>query len=259
MEALFRSASRQSRHLSSTSKLSRSATRNSYSHSATPQVCLACRVRGQKRGIKDFSIRRGISGAASSERTGQIEKPFENTAVPKTHYDLFPNTLPSGPPPNGPFHIDVRQLRNEFLRLQAVAHPDRHPQERKSRAEATSARINEAYKTLQNPLLRAQYLLSLRGINVAEDETAKVEDPALLMEVLETREQIEEAESDAEIEQMKALNDERIEESEGILDDAFRRDDMETAKVESVKMRYWINIKEGLDHWEPGKPVVLMH
>jgi len=81
----------------------------------------------------------------------------------------------------------------------------------------------------------------------------------LLMEVLETREQIEEAESDGEIEQMKALNDERIEESEGILDDAFRTDDLDVAKVEAVKLRYWVNIKESLDHWEPGKPVVLIH
>jgi len=262
MEALFYSANRQARRLS-TSKIPQLVSRNPYSKCATTSyVCSACKARPQQQtGIRTVSARRWISGASTSQSNSQVEEPLKAApaAQPKTHYELFPNTLPSGPPPDGPFHIDNRQLRNEFLRLQAVAHPDRHPPELKRRAEATSARINEAYKTLQNPLLRSQYLLSLQGINVAEDETAKVDDPALLMEVLETREQIESAESDAEIEQLKALNNERIEESEGILDDAFRRHDIEVAKVESVKLRYWINIKDSLDHWEQGKPVILVH
>jgi molecular chaperone HscB len=131
-----------------------------------------------------------------------------------------------------------------------------HPQADKKRAEALSARINEAYKTLQNPLLRAQYLLSLRGIEVAEDETAKVEDPELLMEVLE---QIEEAENEEDLEGMKDSNDERIRRSEKVLEQAFKEDDIERAKSEAVKLRYWINIKESIDNWEQGKPVVLQH
>jgi molecular chaperone HscB len=178
---------------------------------------------------------------------------------PQTHYDFFPKTLTEGPPPAGPFHIDARELRKEFLQLQAVAHPDRHPAALKTRAEATSARINEAYKALLNPLLRAQYLLSLRGIDVAEDETAKVEDPELLMEVLDTREEIENAQEEAELEELKSVNNERIEESEKVLDTAFREDNMDIAKGEAVRMRYWVNIKESLDNWEKGKPVVLVH
>lgn len=153
----------------------------------------------------------------------------------------------------------MNALKREFLQLQARAHPDRHPQEDKNKAQALSARINEAYKTLQNPLLRAQYLLSLRGIEVAEDETAKVEDPDLLMEVLETREEIEEAESEEDLVDMKAQNDIRIDKSVKILENAFRDDDMDLAKSEAVKLRYWINIKESLDGWEKGKPIVLQH
>lgn len=178
---------------------------------------------------------------------------------PKTHYEFFPKTLPDGPPPSGPFIIDVRQLRKEFLQLQAAAHPDKHPQHFKSRAEATSSRINEAYKTLQNPLLRAQYLLSLRGIDVAEDETAKVEDPELLMEVLDAREQIEDAQEEAELDGMKRDNDEHISSSEAVLNVAFMADDLAGAKSEAVKLRYWTNIKESLDNWERGKPIVLEH
>ncbi|TVY19956.1 Mitochondrial J-type co-chaperone JAC1 [Lachnellula arida] len=195
-----------------------------------------------------------------SSSTISKEAPFEtSTPIPQTHYEFFPQTIPQGPPPTGPFHIDPRTLRKEFLQLQAVAHPDRHPSHLKTRAEATSARINEAYKTLQNPLLRAQYLLSLRGIDVAEDETAKIDDPELLMEVLDTREEIEEAEEEGELEGLKKVNDERIAASEKVLDSAFREDDMEGAKGEAVRLRYWVNIKESLDAWEKGKPVVLVH
>jgi molecular chaperone HscB len=99
----------------------------------------------------------------------------------------------------------------------------------------------------------------LRGIDVAEDETAKVEDPELLMEVLDAREEIENAREEEELEEMKRINEERIERSEAILDAAFKRDDIEGAKGEAVRLRYWVNIKESLDAWERGKPIVLVH
>ena len=120
-------------------------------------------------------------------------------------------------------------------------------------------RINEAYKTLQSPLLRTQYLLSLRGIEVAEDETAKVEDPDLLMEVLDAREAIEDAQSEEDLAPLKKVNDVRIEDSVSTLEKAFGRDDLTLATTEAVRLRYWINIKESLDGWEKGKPVVLVH
>lgn len=179
--------------------------------------------------------------------------------VPQTHYDFFPQTLPDGPPPKGHFPIDTRALRREFLQLQAKAHPDLHPAELKARAEATSARINEAYKTLSNPLLRAQYLLWLRGVDVANDETLKVEDPGLLMTVLEAREAIEEAVEEHDLDGLRAENEARIRESEEVLEGAFAGDDIELAKREAVKLRYWVNIWDSLHNWEKGKPVVLQH
>lgn len=190
------------------------------------------------------------------------EEPFKAPSGPQqtqTHYSFFPKSLSAGAPPEGPFSIDLNALKREFLQLQAKAHPDLHPQEHKKRAEATSARINEAYKTLQSPLHRAQYLLSQRGIETAEDETAKVDDPELLMEVLEAREQIEEAESEEDLVSMKDENEVRIQESIKALEQAFAADDVETAKSETVKLRYWMNISESIANWEKEKPVVLEH
>lgn len=181
------------------------------------------------------------------------------TLLPQTHYDFFPSLGPDALPPKGPFTLDLALLRREFLQLQAKAHPDLAPQEKKRQAEALSARINEAYKTLQNPLLRAQYLLELRGIDIAGDETAKVEDPELLMEVLETREVIEEAATEEELQPLRELNERRVAGSVGVIEEAFKNDDMDAAKEEAVKLRYWINIRESVDAFEPGKPVVLIH
>lgn len=112
---------------------------------------------------------------------------------------------------------------------------------------------------MSSPLHRAQYLISLRGISVADDEEAKVEDPELLMEVLEARERIEEVQREEDLEPIKEENDVRIEESVRILEDRFEKDDIQAALEEAVKLRYWVNIKESLDAWEKGKPVVLSH
>ncbi|KXJ89230.1 hypothetical protein Micbo1qcDRAFT_166047 [Microdochium bolleyi] len=213
------------------------------------------------------------SSAAAAQATQQTNPTSENSTQsppppppPESHYSFFPLTLPSGPPPAGPFAIDTRALRREFLQLQAKAHPDLHPPHLKARAEALSARINEAYKTLCSPLLRAQYLLDAHfagsgsgGTHPASDEAASVEDPELLMQVLEAREIIEDAESEAELQGIKRENDERIRDSEECLGVYFAGGDMESAKHECVKLRYWVNIAETLHHWERGKPVVLEH
>lgn len=96
-------------------------------------------------------------------------------------------------------------------------------------------------------------------MDVANDETLKVEEPDLLMLVLEAREEIEEADREEDLEEPRRINDERIRASEDLLDKAFARDDITAAKREAVRMRYWVNIKESLDNWEQGKPVILQH
>lgn len=185
--------------------------------------------------------------------------PPSTSPKPPTHYDLFPQTLPHGPPPSGPFPINLLALKREFLLLQAKAHPDRHTLADKSSAEGTSALINEAYKTLQDPLLRAQYLLSLNGIDVAEDETAKIDDPELLGEVLEARECIEGAEREAEVEALRVENERKVERSVEVLGGLCGGGEWEAVRGEAVRLRYWVNVREALRDWEPGKRVVLVH
>lgn len=170
-----------------------------------------------------------------------------------THYDLFPRSIPSGPPPKGPFSIDLKALRNEYLKLQANAHPDKVAAEAKRTAESQSAAINEAYRTLQDPLSRAQYLLSLRGLTGSVDESAKLADPGLLVDVLETREEVEAAESAEDLVKLDELNRKNIADSVEALESAFASDDVAVAEKEAVRLRYWMSIRSALSDWEDGR------
>ena len=73
------------------------------------------------------------------------------------------------------------------------------------------------------------------------------------------REQIEEAETEAEVEEMRTDNEERLAKSVRVLEEAFARDDLETARREAVRLRYWVNVGDTLREWERGKPVLLHH
>ncbi|KAJ9194512.1 hypothetical protein DTO164E3_4160 [Paecilomyces variotii] len=176
------------------------------------------------------------------------------------YYSIFPKTLPNGPPPNSPFDISVADLRREFLALQNQIHPDKHaPGHAKERAEALSSRINEAYRTLADPLARAQYILAhWHGIDVmAEDGSSQhALDPEMLMEVMDVQETIEEVGADpqaeAEIERLKGENNARLEETVKALGEAFDHGDIEAARKECVRLRFWYSLAQALRDWEPG-------
>lgn len=106
------------------------------------------------------------------------------------------------------FDVNVPVLRRNFLKLQQQAHPDSYSQaEQKEHqyAQTQSAIINKAYHTLRDPLARAQYMLGLKGQHV--DETESLHDPELLMEIMEFREELEEASTEDEVAELKQRND----------------------------------------------------
>lgn len=181
-------------------------------------------------------------------------RPYSSKIAPgETYYSLFPKTTPQGPPPKGPFSIDLRSLQHEFFALQQQSHPDLQKSNTNTPTHS-SAYINSAYKTLKDPLSRSQYLLSLRGIDVTGDEGTMFAGESaggeLLMEVMEANEEIDAAESQEEIDALKRTNDERTEQTIKALEEAWKADDIEAAKRETVKLRYWVNIGETLKNWE---------
>ena len=93
------------------------------------------------------------------------------------------------------FALDVEALERAYRDIQSRVHPDRyaHAGDAERRASMQWAtRVNEAYRTLRNPVTRARHLLELHGVDVAfETNTAM---PAeFLMEQMELRESLEAA------------------------------------------------------------------
>ena len=200
----------------------------------------------------------------------------EGPAIPDVtnYYTLFPSTFPNGPPPNSPFEIPLRPLRGEFLALQGQSHPDKYPPGiPKQRAEAISALLNEAYRTLVDPLFRAQYLLRVQhGVDVTAEDSAAADkqmlDKELLIAVMEVQERIEEiaeevedvAEAEKVIAEMKKENTERVQMNVQALGDCVDRGDVEGMRRECVRLRFWYSVGEGLREWEPGvREIRLVH
>jgi molecular chaperone HscB len=102
------------------------------------------------------------------------------------HFELF--DMPAA------FNLDAAELQQRYRKLQQTLHPDRfaNGSERdKLMAVQRTAQLNDAYQTLRSPLSRAEYLLELRGLELAHEQTT-LQDPEFLMAQMEWRERIEE-------------------------------------------------------------------
>lgn len=104
------------------------------------------------------------------------------------------------------FAQDRHALDARWKELQREAHPDRHAASgaaAQRQAMQWSVRINEAYQRIKDPMRRAAYLCELHGAPVrAEDNTAMPAD--FLMQQMEWREALEEADSSARINALEA-------------------------------------------------------
>jgi molecular chaperone HscB len=106
------------------------------------------------------------------------------------------------------FDLDLADLERRYKEMTKVLHPDRFaradPRARRASLER-SVQLNLAWRTLSQPVARAEYLLSLAGIEVGEpaggrrgdngDDNRATQrvDTALLVEVMELREALAEA------------------------------------------------------------------
>lgn len=79
------------------------------------------------------------------------------------------------------------------------------------------------------------------------------------MEVMEAQEAVEEAQREEEVEALKGENAVRIGEAEEKMGVAFEKGDVEAAKKECLRLKYWVSLEQVLRNWEPGKEVRLVH
>lgn len=91
-------------------------------------------------------------------------------------------------------HLDLTDLEKRFYALSRQYHPDRYTlksQEEQQFALDATAILNDAYRTLRDPLARAEYLLKENGFDIGEQGSKNVP-PELLEEVFELNMAIEE-------------------------------------------------------------------
>jgi molecular chaperone HscB len=98
--------------------------------------------------------------------------------------------------------IDVTALQRRFYELSRRWHPDFHQgasAAEQARALEESARVNAAYRALRDPLARVDYLIRLEeGRTTREGAAVKPKaPPALLAEMFEIQETLEEAKAGA--------------------------------------------------------------
>lgn len=73
-------------------------------------------------------------------------------------------------------NLDLAALEREFHRLSRKLHPDRFARAQENEKEwslAGTALLNDAYRTLKDPITRTEYLLKLHGAEIGEEHGGK--------------------------------------------------------------------------------------
>lgn len=133
-------------------------------------------------------------------------------AVAHNESTLFcPHCSKIQPPPGGDYFsvfslvpkldLDLGMLEHQFHKLSRKLHPDRFARasvNEKDWSLADTALLNDAYRTLRDPIRRTEYLLKLRGAEIGEEHAGKDrKDPSrvpadLLEEAFDLNMQLEE-------------------------------------------------------------------
>jgi len=151
------------------------------------------------------------------------------------------------------FACDPISLENAYRRLQTEVHPDRFAsasEQARRLALQSSARVNEAYRSLKDPVARAQYLLSLNGVDaLAETDTELPLD--FLERQLERREAASEAQAAKDSNAIAAMIDEVRAEAQQLvgelvhaLDDERAFDD---ARMRVRELKFLAKLTDDLD------------
>lgn len=154
------------------------------------------------------------------------------------------------------YYVDGAALSENYIKLQSQFHPDRFAaksvQEQRLAVQMASA-VNQAYETLRSPLLRAAYLLKLRGLDSSGENTT-VSDMTFLMSQMQLREQLGAVTTAAEpfveldlvaIEVTKQLNN--LQEQFGT---QYGQDAFDEAAQTLVKMQFFYKLQLEVDALE---------
>jgi len=136
--------------------------------------------------------------------------------------------------------LELAQLDQAYFSRQRQWHPDRfvgRPPDERARASIEAAALNDAYRTLKDPVDRAVYLATLKGVELPGDGKT-IDDPDLLKEAMEAREALHEA---ATVEEVDSLAGEARKDTEaalGGLASLLLQDDKPAIRKTLLRLRY---------------------
>lgn len=143
------------------------------------------------------------------------------------------------------FLIDQADLEKRYFAVQKELHPDRMAGKGKDArrlAITQSMNANAAHETLKSPLKRAIYMLSLYGIKASEAKPSG----ALLMEVMEMREHLSEAQTAEAIAAMDAQNRQDREKTVDAIAQALEKGDLSAATEFTTRLSYLAKMQDEL-------------
>ena len=136
--------------------------------------------------------------------------------------------------------LDAATLDKAYFARQRQWHPDRFvgkPAEERARASVEAAALNDAYRTLKDPLARAIYLAELNGVELPGDGKT-IDDPELLMEVMDAREELQEASSVGEVDALASFAREDLQKALAELPRLFLANDKAAIRKALLRLRY---------------------
>lgn len=132
------------------------------------------------------------------------------------------------------FNIDTEALEQTYRALAARFHPDKFASAsafEQKQAVMMSSTINDAYRTLKSPIDRAAYLLKSQNIDADAPEHTSFS-PEFLMQQMEWRETLMDAQMEQNHDAIRALDQEIQEIQSNLYQDlqqAFEQQDYESA------------------------------
>ncbi|HFC8494803.1 MULTISPECIES: Fe-S protein assembly co-chaperone HscB [Neisseria] len=132
------------------------------------------------------------------------------------------------------FNIDTEALEQSYRALAARFHPDKFASAsafEQKQAVMMSSTINDAYRTLKSPIDRAAYLLKSQNIDADAPEHTSFS-PEFLMQQMEWRETLMDAQIEQNHDAIRALDQEIQEVQSSLYQDlqqAFEQQDYESA------------------------------
>ncbi len=162
-----------------------------------------------------------------------------------TYFELF-SIAPS-------VDVDVSAIEAKHRALSLELHPDRQsdPKARRLAVDKTAS-LNEALKTLRDPVKRAFYLLKLKGVDLERDDAGEQRQMPMefLEEVMERREALEAVRAVKDLARAQAMAVEVTGLKDAALaaaQTALKQDDVKEATHQLGRVRYFTRFLEEVE------------